>query len=246
MAQYNFGVGTLICKRTDVANQKPAFLGVLQDVDLNMDLELKELVGQYNVAEAIAGGQLKITLKAKFARIQATTIGNMFLGGTPPVAGQTIMAQAEAKTIVANTFTVTNSATFVEDLGVFNSTDGVQLQPVAAAPAIGQYTVAAGVYTFNASETPTTKLAYYNYTTTGGFTSTLSKQLMGPAPSFSVSMQNQFSQFGVNKQMYVKLNAVTSGKLALPFKNKDFTIQEMDMQAFCDASGNWGTISTTE
>ena len=31
--QLNFGVGTAIGKRTDIANAKPSFLGVLQDLD---------------------------------------------------------------------------------------------------------------------------------------------------------------------------------------------------------------------
>lgn len=248
MSQYNFGIGTLIAKRTDTANIKPAFMGVIQEVEVNLDRELKTLVGQYNVAEAIAGGELKITAKAKFGRIQATTIGNIFLNATP-AAGLTTMSQAEAGTIAANAVTVTHSATFVEDLGVFNALTGAQLQPVASAPAVGEYSVSAGVYTFNASETATSLLFYYTYTTAGasaGYTETLSKQLMGGLPTFELCLQNSFSQFGTTKTMYMKLNAVVAGKLAFPFKNKDFTIQDLEMQAFCDASGNWGTISTSE
>lgn len=245
MAQYSFGIGTLIAKRTDTANILPAFMGVISDVEVNLDRELKTLVGQYNVAEAIAGGELKVTAKAKFARIQATTVGNIFANATP-ATGQTIMAQAEAGTIASHAVTVTHSATFVEDLGVFDAATSTQMQPVASAPAVGQYTVSAGVYTFNNSETVTTVNIYYTYTATGGFTTTLTKQLMGALPTFELTLQQSFAQFGVTKNMFMKLNAVVAGKLNFPFKNKDFTILDLDMQAFCDASGNWGTISTTE
>ncbi len=244
MSQYNFGIGTLIAKRTDVTYPKPAFMGVIQDVEVNFDRELKTLVGQYNVAEAIAGGELKITAKAKFARIQANLLGDVYLN-TTPATGQTIMAQGEVKPIVANAITVAEAATFVEDLGVFDSS-GVQLTPVASAPAVGQYSVSAGVYTFNAGQTAGNYTIYYDYTKTTGYTNTLAKQLMGSLPTFALFLESDFSQFGVSKKLFLKLNAVVCGKLAMPFKNKDFTIQDLDMQAFCDASGNWGSISTTE
>ena len=39
--QLNFGVGTAIGKRTDIANAKPSFLGVLQDLEIDIAVTLK-------------------------------------------------------------------------------------------------------------------------------------------------------------------------------------------------------------
>ena len=77
MTQYAFGSGTLIGKRTDVTGTPPCLLGTLQDVSLDFDRKIETLLGQYNMAVAAGGGELKITGKAKFARLQATQINNL-------------------------------------------------------------------------------------------------------------------------------------------------------------------------
>ena len=46
------------------------------------DRKIETLLGQYNMAVAAGGGEFKITGKAKFARLQATQINNLFLGQT--------------------------------------------------------------------------------------------------------------------------------------------------------------------
>lgn len=248
MSQYNFGVGTIIGTRTDIANAQPAFFGVAQDFEVGFDRSIKELLGQYQFPVAIAAGQFKITGKCKFARIQMSTINNLFIGETVTAGTQTIMpAQGEAHTPGGTTQQVTNHATFVADLGVAYASTGVLLQPVASGPTTGQYSVvpSTGTYTFAvADEVPL--LFYYSYTVSTGQSTAITNELMGIQPNFSINMQQQFSQFGVTKTLFLTLNACVSSKLSLPFKNQDFTVMEMDFQAFADASNNVGTISTTE
>jgi hypothetical protein len=82
MTQYAFGSGTLIGKRTDVANTPPALLGTLESVSLDFDRKVEFLLGQYNMPVAAGGGEFKIAGKAKYARLQATQINNLFLGQT--------------------------------------------------------------------------------------------------------------------------------------------------------------------
>jgi hypothetical protein len=79
MTQYAFGSGTLIGKRTDVANTPPALLGTLESVSLDFDRKVEFLLGQYNMPVAAGGGEFKIAGKAKYARLQATQINNLFL-----------------------------------------------------------------------------------------------------------------------------------------------------------------------
>src|SRR5580692_12385914 len=60
MTQYAFGSGTLIGKRTDVANTPPALLGTLESVSLDFDRKVEFLLGQYNMPVAAGGGEFKI------------------------------------------------------------------------------------------------------------------------------------------------------------------------------------------
>jgi hypothetical protein len=259
MTQYSFSTGMLIMKRTDVANTPPALLGTLQDNAIDFDRKIETLLGQYNTAVAVGAGELKISGKAKFARLQATQLNNLFLG---PNATQTtglnlITATGEVNTVTSSGgpaggigLTVTNGSTFVEDLGVFTAT-GVQLTPVASGPVAGVSYVpgvaATGAYGFASGDETIAYTIYYRYTTSGsGNQLALANALMGPLPMFELNFQEQFTYFGANKIINVKLNACFSPKLTMPFAMGKFNISEMDWQAIADASNNIGYLSLTE
>jgi hypothetical protein len=251
MTQYSFGTGTLICKRTDLTLQQPALLGVLQDISVDFDRKIEELVGQYNVAVAIAGGQLSIKGKAKFARLQATHFNNLFLGQSMTTPAMLEMTTGESGTVSGGAITVANGATFVEDLGVFNASTGVQLTPVASSPAAGTSYVAGaagvGAYSFHTGDNGTAYLIYYTYTTTSsGSKIVAANQLMGPIPVFELHFKESFTVGGVAKDIILKLNACSASKLSLPFSNTKFTIPEFEFSAFADSSNNWGTLSFSE
>lgn len=253
MTQYHFGSGTVIGKRTDVANTQPALLGVLQDITVDFDRTLKELIGQYQMPVAIAASALKITGKAKFGRFQATQFNNLFFGATQ-ATGMTELALAEAATIPGSPFqvTVSNGATFVEDFGVFDATTGVQYTPVPSGPTTGQYiagAVGVGQYTFAAADTTKAVVIYYSYTVSTAGTSkiTLANQLMGQQPVFKVALKNKWTDpSGTVKDLVLVLNSCVSSKITMPFSNQDWSIPELDFSAFADASNNLGTLSLTE
>lgn len=254
MPQYVFGTGTMFGKRTDVANTPPVQFGVLKDVSIDMSKSLKELVGQYNIPVAIGAAELKVTGKATFARISASAYNNLFLGQTltPTAMLQAVAAPGVAASVPAPsgpytvTPTVPGSGTFVEDLGVFYAATGTQLVPGTVAT--GSYTVnnATGVYTFAAGDASTAMLFFFSYTVATGNKIVLANQLMGPAPNFSVTLQESFAQYGVTKVMNLQLNSCVSSKLSFPFKNTDFMMSELDFQIQADAAGNWGTLSVTD
>jgi hypothetical protein len=252
MTQFSFGSGTVIGKRTDVTGTPPALLGTLTDVSLDFDRKIEFLLGQYNMAVAAGGGELKISGKAKFARLQSTTINNLFLGQTLTSSGMLEMATGEAGTVPAPsgpfTVTVAQHSTWTEDFGVYYAATGVQLSPVASSPAQGQYSVAAGVYTFNSADASTGVTIYYQYTTStsGQNTIALANQLTGPVPTFELAMKQSFNYFGATKDLVVKLNACVAPKLSLPFSSSKFTMQDLDFQAIADAGNNIGTIGITE
>lgn len=249
MTQFAFGSGTLVGKRTDVTGTPPALLGTLQDVTLDFDRKIEFLVGQYNMPVAAGGGEFKIAGKAKFARLQASQINNLFLGQTLTPNSMVEMTIGETDTVTAAAVTVANGATFLEDFGVFYATTGAQLVPVASSPTQGQYiapTGSPGTYTFNAGDNGAALVIYYSYSVASGNKIALANQLMGPVPVFEVSLKETFNYFGVNKDIVVKLNACVAPKLALPFSNQKFTVAELDFQAIADAANNIGSISLSE
>jgi hypothetical protein len=244
MAAFNFGVGSLWAARTDVSNSTPAQFGTLQDVQVDFDFTSKPLMGQYQIAVAVARGGMKTTLKSKSATINSGIFNQSFFGQTQTVGGL-LTALSESHAIPTTPFeiTVTNSSTFTNDLGVVYSATGVRLTAVASSPTTGQYAVSAGVYTFAAADTGLTVLISYAYTvSTGAQKIVITNQLMGSAPTFQANLSNIYA----GKVFSLQLNACISTKLSLPFKNEDWTINEIDIEAFTDASNNLGVLTVTD
>lgn len=248
-----FGAGKLIATPTTDANGSaiaiptPVAIAVLQDVSVDFDFETKTMHGEKQFAVAIARGKAKIGWKAKSGNFDGAALGSLFLGAQPTAARKGAVID-EAKTIPAvTTFTITitppSSGIFASDLGVINAVTGVPMTRVASAPATGQYSlvVATGIYTFAAADASVPVLISYEYSIATSATSSLfaiTNNLMGYTPTFSAIFYNQYA----GKTLAMKLNSNVLGKLALPFKNDDFTTNDMDAEAFADASGSVGYI----
>lgn len=247
---YAFGSGQLFGKRTDITNPTPTQFGVLQDVEIDIDRTLKELYGQNQFPVAIGAGQMKVTGKAKFAQISMQAFTGLFFSGSQTTGRTEFTPLGELNTVPAvttYTITVTNSATFKLDEGVFYAATGIQFTRVASGPTIGQYSVneATGVYTFAAADASASVRIYYQYTITTGKSLIITNPLQGNAPTFSMVLRNSYPAGAINEQAYVlTLNQCIGSKLALPSKQGDFTIQEFDFSCFADAAGNIGTIGT--
>jgi hypothetical protein len=258
--QLSFSQGALYGERVDVqigstGGDGAQQFGVLQDIKVDFDFTDKELWGQFQFPLAIARGQGKITGNAKFAQIVGLTYSEMFFGLTS-ATGQFGVSQLEAQAIPAVPYqvTVTNAATYNDDLGVVYTTSGLRFQRVAAGPTVGQYTVnfATGVYTFAAADTGLGILISYTYNIAGsGRKITISNQLQGTTPYFKGTFYQQISpsqppNSATQKSLALRLNACTATKLSLPAKVNDWTINEMDFSAFADTAGIVGYLSTVE
>jgi hypothetical protein len=226
---------------SSAANSTPRKFATLQDVQFDLQFTTKQLYGQNQVALDIRRGQAKFTGKAKFAQISGAMLNDLFFSQTA-ATGLLLSAVGEAGTVSATPFTVTvaNAATFDTDLGVVYAATGAPLTRVASAPAQGQYSVASGVYTFNAADTGAAVLIDYLYTAAAGGTKVaLSNQTMGTTPTF----MGIFSTTASGKNVTLKLNLCTSSKLSLQTKIEDYTIPELDFEVMADASNNIGTLS---
>ena len=226
---------------SSAANSTPRKFATMQDVQFDLQFTTKQLYGQNQVALDIRRGQAKFTGKAKFAQISGSMLNDLFFSQTA-TTGLLLSAVGEAGTVSATPFTVTvaNSATFDTDLGVVYAATGEPLIRVASAPTQGQYSVAAGVYTFNSADTGVSVLIDYLYTAaTGGTKVALSNQSMGTTPTF----MGVFSTTASGKNVTLKLNLCTSSKLSLQTKIEDYTIPELDFEVMADAANNIGTLS---
>lgn len=251
MSHYNFGAGSAFARRTDTATAvtKPSFLGVLQELTLNVDQTLKELQGQYKLPVDIAPAQMKITGTAKFARVQADTIYNTILGQevTEATGSGFDMAIAEAHTPTTTALTVTNAgASFVEDMGVFYHLTGIQLTPVTGAPGTGSYASGSGTYAIAAGDASVALDVYYTFAVSSLTQLTMANVLMGEGPQFELLFANTYSVQGTPKKFNIKLNQCRASKVNFPFKNVDYTIMDLEFQAFGDSAGNWGVWALTE
>lgn len=256
MTQYAFGIAAVIGKRTDVTGQPPLFLGTISDINLDFDRKIETLLGQYNVAVAVGGGELKISGKAKQARFQANILSNGFLGNNTSTVnvGQMLELAVSENHVIPSSpgpylVTVSNSSGWTEDLGAYYGVGGVQLAPQSAGlSAAGQYSYSAGVYTFFSLDAGASVNIFYNYSVSvsGASQVSLVNSLMGPVPTFELNIKESFNYFGTNKNIIIKLNQCVSPKLSWPFTNAKFEVQEFDWQCFADQSNNIGTISMTE
>jgi hypothetical protein len=245
-----FGSGKLIATPTNladgsaIANPTPVVLGIMQEVNLDLSVDLKTLYGSGMYPVAVGQGKAKIDLKAKYADISGGVLGSLFFGQGASAGIKDAVFDFAASVPGSSTYTITvvppSSGSFVADLGVFDATTGAQLTRVASAPATGQYTVSAGVYTFASADASRAVLLNYEYSatsTTAQYWNITNRQ-MGYTPSFSVLLKGDYD----GKAIIAKFNRCVSGKLSLPFKNEDFAVPDFEASGFSDAAGNVGWI----
>jgi hypothetical protein len=256
MAQYAFGTGLLWgTANSDVngntlATPTPVTFGTLQEVSIDISFDKKELYGQSQFPQSVARGKGKIEGKAKFARMNGLLLNSLFFGQTLTTAAGVADYYDQTGSVVPTTpFTITiapaNSGVWSADLGVGDS-NGRPLTKVASAPAAGQYSVAAGVYTFNTAQAGQTVFISYQYTTTTGVPTATSiietNPLMGNAPFFRADVAFPFQ----GKQVVFTFPYCLATKLNFATKLDDYTVPEFDFSAFASPAGQVFTMALAE
>lgn len=241
--QYVFGTGALILTPSG-SNPTPVQVGTLQECSIDPEFQVKELRGQYQFPVAVAQTAASLKGTAKSGQLNGALINAILAGATQTLGASIRGAINEPGTVPGTPYqiTVAQSATFSADCGVYDVTAQKPLVRVASAPATGQYSVAAGVYTFAAADTGHVVWISYAYTSTSGTTVAYTNQLMGQGTQFVLNLFNQsFSKFSG-----IKLWAVQLGKLSFPFKNEDFMISDLSFTAFADSNGRVMDTYTAE
>lgn len=242
MSLATFGSGILYATPSG-ANPTPIQFGALQDVTVDLSRTTKTLFGQYQQPLAIGGGELKASGKAKMGYILGGIYANLFYGVSAST-GTVLLASNEAGTIPAATpwtITVVNAANWTADLGVTFAGQTKPLTRVASGPTTGQYSVAAGVYTFAAADTGKAITISYEYTQASvGQTVAVGTILQGVQPIITLDLYRGFNNTGERHRYW----AAVCSKLSAPTKLADFAINEMDFEMFTDSSGRFHNIYT--
>jgi hypothetical protein len=243
-----FGSGVLIGTQLNVANPTPINFGLVQKVSVDTSVSVKELYGQFAFPVAVGSGTRKVTCKATLARFSGQAIGRLFYNQTP-TPGSTLSSFAEVHNVPATgpfAITVTQSTHFVADQGVTYATTGIPLIAVASSPAQGQYTFAAGVYTFATADQGVGVLISYTYSVAATVPSTtqniaVANPLIGPTSTFSATLFS--TDPTTNAQFSVTLNQCVASKFSFDTNIEDFAKPDFEFQAFANAAGQVMTFN---
>lgn len=236
-----FGPGIITMTPKNVSPATPFNIGYAQEISYDETFTNKTLYGQNRRAIAVGAGTIKATGKVKAAKFSAAAVGALIYGVTPTV-GSTMTAIAEAGTVPASStfvITVVNSATWTADQGVVYTNTGLPLTRVASVTAVGQYSVAAGVYTFFSADASAKVLITYNWTsTTLGFNIPVGNPVLGPTITLGVNI-TVTDPTNNNVGTWQIFNAVIA-KWAIGTKLEDFVMPEFDFECYVNANGQFG------
>jgi hypothetical protein len=238
-----FGPGILIATRTDIANGTPVNIGYCNEFSTDFSGNIKQLFGQNQLPLDAARGTVKVSGKAKAAVVSGLALNAVFFGNNFTTGGiKWNVGESHSVPVTPGPYTVTvnNSATFDLDLGVVYAATNIPFTKVASAPAQGQYSVSAGVYTFAAADQGAAFFVTYTSTVATGIqTLNITNQLLGTSPIF----QLDYFTIRNNKALVGRFFAVQASKLGMAFKLEDFMMPEIDFELFANAGGQLANIT---
>lgn len=229
----------------NVSNPTPTRLAVPQDQSIDFKRSVKSLFGENQLAEDVCSGTMEITGKVTMGTLNARMFADLLFGITG-AAGQINIANNEAGAVPGTstyTITVSNSATWTVDLGVRNTTTGKILTRVASGPTTGQYSCAAGIYTFAAADANAAVQISYEYTVpTVGELLTITNMPMGKIGNFTAVMQLLWG----TEQSVLTLNNCISSDSGIATKLDDYAKPTFGFMAGVDTTETLGTFSFAE
>jgi hypothetical protein len=250
MSNALFSAGAMYGTRTDASGIGPDQFGLLQNVSVDFNRDVKTLHGERQFPALSATGMSTITGRAAYARIFGGVYAHLFFGETLTDNSSLTASEGESHTIPGSpTYTVLadHMSNWEEDLGVYLTSTGARMTYTSSgSPASGEYTVSGGTYTFNAAQASLGVKISYLYTAGSGKLITINNQLMGVTPTFSLVLTNPGKTQTGNAPFSLKLNSCTATKLSFPLRLGEFALPEFEFSGYADASDVIGNISTTE
>lgn len=186
-------------------NPTPVRPFTLQDVKIDSKGKIEELKGQNQYPDDTAVGDRSGTFEFSMGR-QDYFLLNQIVNADVQAAGGNSVTLTPATAIPTTPFqitpTVPGSGTFLKDLGVVNAANNQPFERLASGtPGAGQYTVAAGVYTFSSADNVSgisVIIAFAYSLVSTGATFEVNNQLQGYGPSFEAFLVDTYQpQSGV-------------------------------------------------
>jgi hypothetical protein len=225
---------TVVTANNPITSPATPFTILSNQVKVSEKANLIELHGTSQYALAVAGGKKSIDVEITAATYDFEALGAAYFNQVPvtslvPLAYRQY-ATADQPYVIATgtiTYVVPNSGTWAVDQGVVWATGpnaGLPAGKATSSPAVGQYSVSAGTYAFNATDDTNSVNINYDYTTTAtgaGQVITRINQLLGVTANCTVALTG--------------INPITNklGLLTLPnvvFASLDIT--EADLEKF--------------
>lgn len=232
-----FGAGSLFF--APVGGNQPvnptamAILGI-QGASVSIDQKLVELKGANKGPDDVATADMTVKGNIEMARIDVDLFNQTYYSEALATASPIVVPNEAHAVPAASPFTVTvsGSATWVKDLGVRYS-NGQPLVKVTSVTAKGQYSVAAGVYTFFSGDASANVLISYTTSSTGGTLLTVHNQIMGFGPIVELYLwENYNSLLNQSTNNGIHLFATRLSKNDLTIKRDNFAMVKMEFEAF--------------
>lgn len=224
----------------------PITFAVIESVQLDFDVKIKELRGQSVYPIAAGGSDGKIMGKCKIQTFSGLAMAELFWGSPTSSTGVTVLQYVPNNIPASTPWTITpTSPAATVDLGVYYAVVPTgsfqkQFQKVASGPTQGQYSFSAGVYTFSTTDASQAVLLSYE----GAGTTTSLWTIPNPISGFMPTFQVNFGGFWAGVPYLFTFPICNSPKLTFATKNNDFVNQEFDFEVFSGTeTGNLGTAS---
>lgn len=242
--QFSFGAGTVWVIPAK-AGSTPLRVRVLQSASVQFTRKSSPLMSTEQTAP-LGTSVIMATIDAEYAQFSGHLLADSMFGSTISL-GTTAIAADELHTIPGSPFqvTVANAANFSLDLGVANATNGVPLLevPSGTTPASGQYSQAAGVYTFASAGAGASVLISYLYAVPGsGETVPISNLAAGSGVAMKTVLTTVFK--GLYSVWTFNNTAVTDS--AFKTSLEDFSKPTLRLSAWNDGNDALGTIAFAE
>ena len=248
-----FDSGSLFAvSQANGSNPTPVKIGSLEGIEANVNFDLEFSPLQFQAAIGATAKKLSIELTAKTAQLNGLLVNQILFGQalTPGSQAMAVNVAATSSSGTPPTCTpaVPSGGTWAQDMGVQYSSSGLPLYQVASAPAQGQYSVSAGIYTFNAADASTALTFCFLYTMTTGSNLVLNNKFKDIVPYFQAVLQTSYGGDGTSAPpanfMTWNLNRCASVQLKFLTMVNKMAVPEFKFTAMADLTPPYGTIGT--
>ena len=222
-------------------NPTPVKPFTLQDVKIDDKGTIKKLLGQNNRPDDTATVDKDGTFEFSMGRKDYGLLNQIWNADVVATGGTSVVV-TPATAIPATPFhitpTVPGSGTAAEDLGLVNAANNTQFTKVASGPVAGQYTYAAGVYTFSSADNVSgiSVIISMSYTLTAGNTYQVNAQNQGYGPSIEIFIVDDYQPVaGVYST--VRLYAAKVSDVSTSNKRADYAMVDVKGAWFLNAAG---------